>query len=115
MTSAEIKVIFDVLVVTRDVTPIRYCSGPLDVPCGRSQLCIFTENGRSFDRPHAAFARALGSSLLDGRGLAVLVAILTRISCRFDVADDCSEAAAEVEGKVNKTHEQGFLYCSSGR
>ena len=72
-----------------DVTPIRYCGGPLVVACGGGQLRIFTENWRSFDRPHATFPRALGSSLLDGRGLAVIVAISAVISCCFNVADRC--------------------------
>ena len=65
-------------------TAIRYCGGPLVVACGGGQLRIFTEKGRSFDRPHATFARALGSfllgGLLDSRGLAVLVEILSVIS-----------------------------------
>ena len=64
----------------RDVTPIRYCGGPLVVACGGGQLRIFAEKERSFDRPHATFARALGSfqrvGLLDSRGLAVLVEFL---------------------------------------
>ena len=166
--SAEIKIIFGVLVVTPDVSPIRYCGGSLVISCGGGQLRILTENWRSFDRRHASFPRALGSSLLDGRGLAVLAgcgksrsAVLPAqfvayycnplislepnfgrkpVSSRFFqnvdfsqpassnlgcyillllmlpiVADDCSEAAAEVEGKVKKTQEQVFLYCSSSR
>jgi hypothetical protein len=79
--SAEVGAIFGLLVNNRDVTPIRNCGGPLAVARGRGHLRIFTENGRSFDRPHATFPRALGSSLLDGlldsRGLAVPVEILS--------------------------------------
>jgi hypothetical protein len=83
-SSAKVKAIFGLLVDNRDVTPIRYCGGPLVVACGGGQLRIFTENGRSFDRPHATFARALGGSLLDGllgsRGFAVLVTFLSIIA-----------------------------------
>lgn len=43
--SAEVEVTFGLLVNNRDVTPIRYCGGPLVVACGGGQLRILTENG----------------------------------------------------------------------
>src|SRR5271155_81152 len=114
LKSAEVRAIFGVLVHNRDVTPIRYCGGPLVVACDRGQLRIFTENGRSFDRPHATFARALGSFLLDGlldsRCLAVLVEILSVISLLLLAA---LSRGAEARGKGKQSNEQVPLYSCS--
>ena len=102
------------LVDNRDVTPIRYCAGPLVVACDRGQVRIFTENGRSFDRPHATFVRALESFLLDGlldsRCLAVLVETWVFISLLLLAA---LSRGAEARGKGKQSNEQVLLYSCS--
>jgi hypothetical protein len=82
--STAVKASFGLAIGNGDVTPIRYRGGPLLIACGGGELRIVTDNGRSFDRGNANFAWALGSSLLDGlldsRGLALLVEILSVIT-----------------------------------
>jgi len=88
----------------------QLCGDRLIVDCGRGHLRIFTENGRSSDRAHATFARALASSLLNGflvsRGfvpIGIFWLLSLRVGLPASLRDKCHRscptAAAAGRGK----------------
>jgi hypothetical protein len=63
---AEDQATIRLVVYNRRVTPISYCYDCLVVDWHGGHLRTFTGRGRGFNRGHATFAWALGSSLLGG-------------------------------------------------